>query len=93
MPDFSTPSLRHLALTTRNPLATSAFTYAVLTTRIYCRPDCPSRLARRANITFFDTALEAAAAGFRPCKRCAPDVEKGRSAQEEAVERVCQGMR
>lgn len=42
---------------------------------------------------FFDTAPEAAAAGFRPCKRCAPDVEKGRSAQEEAVERACQSMR
>ncbi|MCJ1246055.1 hypothetical protein MMC30_003259 [Trapelia coarctata] len=95
MSDFSTPSARHLALTTRNSLATSAFTYAVLTTRIYCRPDCPSRLARRANIHFFDTAAEAAAAGFRACKRCVPDGERRRSgrAQEEVLERACRGVR
>lgn len=50
------------------------FIYAVTTTHIYCRPTCPARLARRANIVFFDTASDAARAGYRPCRRCKPDV-------------------
>ncbi|MCJ1408552.1 hypothetical protein MMC19_002627 [Ptychographa xylographoides] len=93
MSDFSTSALRHRALQSRNTVAAAAFVYAVLTTRIYCRPNCPSRLARRANITFFDNAAEAAAAGFRACKRCVPDVERGGSdLQEEVIERACTEM-
>ncbi|RMZ89018.1 hypothetical protein DV736_g3751, partial [Chaetothyriales sp. CBS 134916] len=70
-----TDSDRWTALTTRNADFASSFVYAVITTKIYCRPNCPSRLARRANVIFFPTAKEAAAhkAGFRACKRCKPD--------------------
>jgi methylphosphotriester-DNA--protein-cysteine methyltransferase len=60
-------------LTTRTPCATP-FIYAVVTTKIYCLPTCPSRLARRANIIFFSTPKEAAREGFRACKRCKPDL-------------------
>ncbi|ETN37267.1 uncharacterized protein HMPREF1541_08258 [Cyphellophora europaea CBS 101466] len=65
--------------------ATPPFIYAVTTTHIFCRPTCPARLARRANIVFFDTAGDAARAGFRACKRCRPDVvpvTTGRSADD-----------
>ncbi|KAF9890935.1 hypothetical protein FE257_005192 [Aspergillus nanangensis] len=48
------------------------FVYAVLTTKIYCRPSCPGRLARRANVQFYDTPSQAELAGFRACKRCKP---------------------
>jgi AraC family transcriptional regulator of adaptative response / DNA-3-methyladenine glycosylase II len=41
------------------------------TTGIYCRPICPAR--HRQNVTFFDTATAAQAAGFRPCLRCRPE--------------------
>ncbi|PTY01064.1 bifunctional transcriptional activator/DNA repair enzyme protein Ada [Verrucomicrobia bacterium LW23] len=51
------------------------FFYAVRTTGIFCRPGCASRLPRRENVAFFGSAAEASAAGFRPCKRCAPEVE------------------
>ncbi|GME35877.1 hypothetical protein GTA08_BOTSDO09615 [Neofusicoccum parvum] len=74
-PQFTTPSSRWRALLTRNPAAHASFVYAVLTTRIYCRPTCAARLARRANVTFYDDAARAAAAGFRACKRCGPDGE------------------
>jgi methylphosphotriester-DNA--protein-cysteine methyltransferase len=77
MPQFSTPSSRWAAIQSRNPLAESAFIYSVTTTKIYCRPTCPSRLARRANITFHDSAAEAEADGFRPCKRCRPESAGG----------------
>ncbi|EHY59539.1 hypothetical protein HRR83_001184 [Exophiala dermatitidis] len=69
---YKTPTSRWKALMVRDHLATNAFVYAVLTTKIYCRPDCKARLARRANVVFYDTAKEAEKAGFRACKRCKP---------------------
>lgn len=48
------------------------FLYAVTTTGVFCRPACTSRRPLRANVRFFQTAEEAQAAGFRPCKRCNP---------------------
>ncbi|MCJ1358629.1 MAG: hypothetical protein MMC33_008629 [Icmadophila ericetorum] len=68
------PISRWQVLATRCPSFHSAFVYCVLTTRIYCRPTCPSRLARRANVIFHDTATKAEMDGFRPCKRCKPEV-------------------
>ncbi|MGN6648769.1 bifunctional DNA-binding transcriptional regulator/O6-methylguanine-DNA methyltransferase Ada [Trinickia sp.] len=61
------------AVTQRDAHADGAFYYAVATTGVFCRPSCASRLPRRENVAFFDTAEEARAAGFRPCKRCRPD--------------------
>ncbi|KAI1265294.1 metal binding domain of Ada-domain-containing protein [Xylariaceae sp. FL1019] len=52
---------------------TTDFLYGVLSTHIFCRPSCPSRRPRRANVRFFDTAAKAAAAGFRACRRCKPE--------------------
>ncbi len=49
------------------------FCYAVLTTGIYCRPGCASRLPLRRNVRFFPSAAAARAAGFRACLRCHPD--------------------
>ena len=50
------------------------FYYAVSTTRIFCRPSCKSKPPLRAHITYFDDADSAQAAGYRPCKRCRPDL-------------------
>ncbi len=54
------------------------FVYGVITTGVYCRPSCSARPARAENVRFFDTADDAAAAGFRACKRCRPDSPAGR---------------
>jgi AraC family transcriptional regulator of adaptative response/methylated-DNA-[protein]-cysteine methyltransferase len=48
------------------------FYVAVRTTRVYCRPSCPSRRPKRENVTFYATPDECEAAGFRACKRCTP---------------------
>ncbi len=64
--------------------ADGVFFYAVRSTGIFCRPSCPSRLPARENVTFFDSAEQAARAGFRPCKRCRPDLLDYRPAQELA---------
>jgi len=68
---FSDDEARWQACLARDAAADGAFIAAVVTTGIYCRPVCPARPLRR-NLRFFDRATEAAAAGFRPCKRCKP---------------------
>jgi AraC family transcriptional regulator of adaptative response/methylated-DNA-[protein]-cysteine methyltransferase len=57
---------------------------AVHTTGIYCKPSCPARRPKRENVTFYASAEEAAAAGFRPCLRCKPD-EVGRDREAVAA--------
>jgi AraC family transcriptional regulator of adaptative response/methylated-DNA-[protein]-cysteine methyltransferase len=58
--------------------------YAVRTTGVFCRPDCPSRLPLRRNVVFFDTIADARHAGFRACKRCKPGAAPAASAVERA---------
>ena len=59
---------------------------AVITTQIYCKPSCPARRPKRANVIFFMTAEEAQAAGFRACLRCRPDeVGRDRAAVARAI--------
>lgn len=48
------------------------FVYAVRSTGVYCRPSCPSRRPRRAQVSFFAAAGDAERAGFRECRRCRP---------------------
>ena len=48
------------------------FFYGVMTTRVFCRPGCPSRAPLRKNIRFYETAERAQADDLRPCMRCKP---------------------
>ncbi len=48
------------------------FWTGVRTTGIFCRPTCPARAPKPENVEFFPDPAEALAAGYRPCKRCAP---------------------
>ena len=50
------------------------FFYAVKTVGVYCRPSCKSRTPLRRNTLVFESAAAAEEAGFRPCKRCRPDL-------------------
>ena len=49
------------------------FVGAVKTTKIYCKPSCPVRHPKRENVSFYRSAFEAKAAGYRACLRCRPD--------------------
>jgi len=60
------------AVTDRDANFDGQFITAVRTTGIYCRPTCPARTPLRRNVTFYATAEEARAAGYRACKRCRP---------------------
>jgi len=67
----------------------NTFVYAVHSTRNYCRPSCPARLPRRANIEFFDTPSQAELAGYRACRRCRPDVAWKDNPQSRLVRQAC----
>lgn len=69
------------------------FYYGVRSTGIFCRPSCPSRLPRRENVVFFATAAAALQAGFRPCKRCRPELDQPFQPVQELIDRACQIMR
>ncbi|KIW03834.1 uncharacterized protein PV09_05133 [Verruconis gallopava] len=74
---YNTDKARWEAVLKRDRAASNAFVYTVSSTGIYCRPTCPARIARRANVGFYACASEAAANGFRPCKRCKPERAEG----------------
>src|SRR5271154_310598 len=57
----------------RDARADGQFVYAVKSTRIYCKPSCPSRRPDRKNVAFFPSTTAAEAAGYRACLRCEPD--------------------
>lgn len=56
----------------RDASADGQFFYAVKSTKIYCKPSCPSRRPTRKQVAFFPTPAAAEAAGYRPCMRCEP---------------------
>jgi AraC family transcriptional regulator, regulatory protein of adaptative response / methylated-DNA-[protein]-cysteine methyltransferase len=75
------------AVLSRDRRCDGRFVYAVSSTRVYCRPSCPSRRPTRNHVTFFDSPQLAELAGFRACLRCRPQSPAGSEA-EERVERA-----
>jgi AraC family transcriptional regulator of adaptative response / DNA-3-methyladenine glycosylase II len=75
------------SLRARDTRFDGVFFVAVTSTRIYCRPICPTRPPRRDNCRFFGNAAAAEREGFRPCLRCRPELAPGR-APMDAVGRV-----
>ena len=65
------------------------FVFAVSSTKIYCRPSCPSRRPKRERVSFFPLPDAAEQAGFRACKRCHPRDTSASDPQVDMVERVC----
>ena len=77
------------AVQARDATADDAFFYAVETTGVFCRPSCASRPARPANVSFHRTRESAEAAGFRPCKRCRPDLPTAEQRARSKVAALC----
>jgi AraC family transcriptional regulator, regulatory protein of adaptative response / methylated-DNA-[protein]-cysteine methyltransferase len=73
------------AVETRDASQDGSFFYGVLTTGVYCRPSCRSRLPLRRNVRFYRTAADAERDGLRPCKRCRP---LAASADEDTVKKI-----
>lgn len=68
---------RYAAIQARDARFDGMFYTGVRSTGIYCRPSCPARTPKPENVTFFRTAAAAQEAGFRACKRCAPNALPG----------------
>jgi AraC family transcriptional regulator, regulatory protein of adaptative response / methylated-DNA-[protein]-cysteine methyltransferase len=78
---------------TRDPRFDSEFFTCVKTTKIYCRPICPSAHARQANVFFVPSAAAAERLGFRPCLRCRPETAPGSPAWRGTATSVARAMR
>lgn len=63
---------RWQAVLDRDRSMDGAFVFGVRSTRIYCRPSCPSRRPRRERVVFFPVPEAAESQGFRACRRCRP---------------------
>ena len=77
----------------RDPRYDGIFFIAATSTRLYCRPSCPARQPKRANVRFYPTAAAAQSAGFRACKRCRPDAAPGSPDWNWRADRVARAMR
>lgn len=85
-------SLRWQAVLNRDALYDGQFVVAVRSTRIYCKPSCPSRRPKRENVTFFAAPEQAEIAGYRACKRCHPDRLARPEPHLELVQRICRAI-
>ena len=65
------------------------FYYAVRTTGVVCRPSCHARACCPENVVIFDTLPEALAAGYRPCRKCCPEVEDWQGTRRELARKLC----
>ena len=70
--DLPDPDTLYAALLERDARFDGLAFVCIASTGIFCRLTCPARKPRRENCSFFATAGECLAAGFRPCKRCHP---------------------
>ena len=77
---------RWQAVLNRDPGSDGEFFYGVTSTRIYCRPTCPSRRPVRSRVSFFATPDAAEAAGYRACRRCQP--RNGQSSNARRIQQA-----
>jgi AraC family transcriptional regulator of adaptative response/methylated-DNA-[protein]-cysteine methyltransferase len=77
------------AVMARDPRFDGSFVFAVSSTKIYCRPSCPSRRPNRERVSYFRLPEAAEQAGFRACRRCHPKRTMSIDPQIEMVQRAC----
>ena len=84
---------RYRAIDARDPRFDGQFVTAVRSTGIYCRPSCPARTPKTANVTFYPTSAAAHEAGYRACKRCLPEATPGSPAWNLRGDAAARAMR
>ena len=65
------------ALVSHDPRFDGIFFVGVTSTGVYCRPICPVKVPFQKNCRFFESAVAAEKARFRPCLRCRPELAPG----------------
>ncbi|MGH8450477.1 bifunctional DNA-binding transcriptional regulator/O6-methylguanine-DNA methyltransferase Ada [Pseudomonas sp.] len=86
---YATEDERWSAVQARDVAADGHFVYAVRTTGVYCVPSSTTRLPKRENVEFFDSAKAAEAAGYRSSRRARGDQTSAAAVRAELVERAC----
>ncbi|MFY9911961.1 MAG: bifunctional DNA-binding transcriptional regulator/O6-methylguanine-DNA methyltransferase Ada [Candidatus Sulfotelmatobacter sp.] len=76
------------AVIARDVARDGEFVFAVSTTGVYCRPSCPARRPRKANVRFFAHPDQAERAGYRACLRCRPKALNG-NGPVDTVKAIC----
>ncbi|MGF3030995.1 DNA-3-methyladenine glycosylase 2 family protein [Microbacterium alcoholitolerans] len=84
---------RYRAISARDTRFDGQFVTAVRSTGIYCRPSCPARTPKTANVTFYPTSAAAHEAGYRACKRCLPEATPGSPAWNLRGDAAARAMR
>ena len=87
------PEICERARLARDPRFDGLFITGVLTTGIYCRPVCPARPPARENVRYFPSAAAAEEAGYRPCRRCLPEMAPRVPEWTIGSKAVIQGLR
>lgn len=88
---MSTIQIYQQARLSRDARFDGKFFTAVLTTGIFCRPVCPARAPKPENVQYYLNAMQAQAAGFRPCMRCLPELAPQTSAPIE-IKKLCKAL-
>lgn len=86
---FNTDDVRWNAVCNKKLGADGQFYYAVITTGIYCRQGCRSKLPNRGNVEYFTTCDDADSAGYRACKKCKPSAVSKAREPEQKINRAC----
>lgn len=86
---FHSDEARWKAVTENNSDADGAFYYAVITTGVYCRPNCNSKQPNRDNVEYFTTCDDAESAGYRACKKCRPTAASRDEEVEQKIIHAC----
>ncbi|WP_374435760.1 Ada metal-binding domain-containing protein [Inhella sp.] len=87
------PNACYAALTARDPRFDGQWFVAVSSTRVYCRPVCRVRTPKAANCSFYELAAAAEAAGYRPCRKCRPELAPRAFSALVASEQLAQAAR
>jgi AraC family transcriptional regulator, regulatory protein of adaptative response / methylated-DNA-[protein]-cysteine methyltransferase len=88
-PMYGDRASRWAAVERRDARADGSFFFSVATTGVYCYPSCAARTPRPDNVAYHDTREQAQKAGFRPCKRCRPELPPKRERLGAAVTAAC----
>ena len=89
---YASDAAKWQALRSRDVNADGHFYYSVKTTGVYCLPSCAARPARAENVAFHASPTAATQAGFRPCKRCRPDLPPRAEREAAIVASACRRM-
>jgi AraC family transcriptional regulator of adaptative response/methylated-DNA-[protein]-cysteine methyltransferase len=83
---------RYEAIKRREVAKGDTFLYAVMTTGVYCQPGCSARTPNRENVVFFDTVQQAERQGYRPCRKCRPEMKRDAEVHEAVIIGACRRM-